>query len=257
MRILMMILAVAACGTAERAARTSDTADTGAAPSPAAQRPQEVYIDTVEPGNPLGVRGRARTFENTVQVRARDSAGAAITETFTTSVGEVGRHNPYEAQVWLVRNPGPEVTVEAFEYSADDGSVRSLTSRRMALALRSDTITVRFPAADCTTTLPFQRLVPWSADIARLHVEVLLAGPLEAERAGGATAPFPAGSAVKGLALRGGELTVDFNHRLQNVGGSCAALGIRSAVTETLVRLPGVQRVRITAEGSEELALQP
>ena len=59
------------------------------------------------------------------------------------------------------------------------------------------------------------------------------------------------------MILRDGTLTVDFNERLQNVGGSCRAQMIRAAVTETLSRLPSVKKVVITAGGSETLALQP
>lgn len=68
---------------------------------------------------------------------------------------------------------------------------------------------------------------------------------------------FPRGSALRGVNLRNGVLTVDFNERLQNVGGSCAAQAIRASVTETVRRVPGVQRVVITAGGSADLALQP
>src|SRR5918999_772770 len=99
---------------------------------PSAGRSPEIYIDSVSPTNPLRVSGRARTFENTVQVRVRDAGGDVIAEEFTTSVGEMGHHNPYFAQLWVVRDPGPRVTVEAFEYSAKDGSERSLTSREVA-----------------------------------------------------------------------------------------------------------------------------
>ena len=84
-----------------------------------------------------------------------------------------------------------------------------------------------------------------------------MAGPTGEERSAGATGPFPRGSRVESVILRQGELTVDFNERLQNVGGSCRALGIRESVTRTLSRLPAVRRVIITAGGSAELALQP
>ena len=72
------------------------------------------------------VYGRARTFENTVQVRVRDDAGRVLADTFTTSVGEMGNHNPYVATIRLSGFTGPRLRVEAFEFSANDGSVRSL-----------------------------------------------------------------------------------------------------------------------------------
>src|SRR5688500_13159636 len=55
---------------------------------------REIYIDSVTGTNPLVTFGRARTFENTVQVRVRDASGREIVEVFTTSTGEMGHHNP-------------------------------------------------------------------------------------------------------------------------------------------------------------------
>lgn len=234
----------------------TSSVDTGGRASQAAVG-QEIYIDSVTPGNPLVVTGRARTFENTVQVRARDARGDVITEVFETSVGDMGRHNPYVARVWLTRDPGPFVTVEAFEYSAKDGSVRSLTSRRVTAPVARMPLTLFFTTKECARTASFTREVPRGAAVARLHVEALVAGPGDAEKAAGASQPFPPGSRVNSVVLRDGRLTVDFNERLQNVGGSCAARAIRESVTQTLSRLPAVKRVVITAGGSVDLALQP
>jgi hypothetical protein len=119
-------------------------------------------------------------------------------------------------------------------------------------------VTLEFPVGnDCIETRPFTRVVPESPAVARVLVEALIAGPVPAERAAGAASPFPPGSGVNSVVLRGGVLTVDFNERLRNVGGSCAATAIRRSVTRTLERLPAVKRVVITAVGSEKLALQP
>ncbi len=225
---------------------------------PSAGRSREIYIDSVSPTNPVRVSGRARTFENTVQIRVRDARGAVIAEEFTTSRGEMGHHNPYSAQLWIVRDPGPRVTVEAFEYSAKDGSERSLTSKVVPYDVPRMQVTLMLPVGDaCTATRAFTRAVPRSVALARLLVEALVAGPASAEKATGAVSPFPRGSDVTSVVLRDGTLTVDFNERLRNVGGSCAATSIRQSVTRTLQRLPAVKQVVITAGGSERLALQP
>jgi hypothetical protein len=265
--LMLLVLIALSCNTArEQSSRDSmpSVSETAGAVSAIGSRdsslsaaPQEIYIDSVASGNPLIVYGRARTFENTVQVRVRDAGGGVISEVFETSVGEMGHHNPYVARVWLTRDPGPHVTVEAFEYSAKDGSVRSLTSTRATIPAGRTRLQLMFTTDDCTHAAMFTREVPTSVAIARVLVEALVAGPTPEERSAGATAPFPAGSRVNGVVLRGGELTVDFNERLQNVGGSCAAQAIRASVTQTLLRLPGVQRVVITAAGSRDLALQP
>ena len=239
---------------------TTGTASAGSgttSAAPAAATTRENYSDSVIVGNPLVVHGRARTFENTVQVRVRDTSGAAVMEIYETSVGEMGHHNPFSARVWLVRDPGSWATVESFEYSAKDGSERSLTSRRVELPMPRRTVTLVFPGPDCDATVPVERVVPRAEGVAQLLVHALIAGPTSAERTRGASNPFPPGSRVRGVSLRDGTITVDFDERLRNVGGSCAARAIRSAVTATLGRLPGVRRVTITAGGSESEALQP
>lgn len=225
---------------------------------PSAGRSPEIYIDSVSSTNPIRVSGRARTFENTVQIRVRDARGDVVTQEFTTSVGEMGHHNPYSAELWIVRDPGPRVSVEAFEYSARDGSERSLTRRPIPYAVERMQVTLMLPVGgDCTETRAFTRVVPKSAALARLLVEALVAGADSVERAAGAASPFPRGSSVNSVVLRDGTLTVDFNERLRNVGGSCAAMSIRHSVTRTLQRLPTVKQVVITAAGSAKLALQP
>src|SRR5687768_6984084 len=247
---VMMVLALGCSGPNDRPAADSPAAraETSATIAPRGTTSatsvttptQEIYIDSVSGSNPLTVKGRARTFENTVQVRARDAQGGVIAEVFETSVGEMGQHNPYVARVWLVRDPGPHVTVEAFEYSAKDGSVRSLTTKRVATPPGRTQLALMFATNECTRTSLFTRNVPRTVAVARLLVEALVAGPSETEKAAGASAPFPRGSRVNSVILRDGVVTVDFNERLQNVGGACAAQAIRESVTQTLMRLPAV-----------------
>lgn len=201
----------------------------------------------MEVANPVVVTGRARTFENQVVLRARDARGTLITETYTTGTGEIGTHGPYRGTIWLTRDPGASLHVDALEYSARDGSERSLVSVTRPFDVETVDVRLYLPNADCTGVVAHTRRVPKSIAMARLLVEMLMAEP----------APFPKGSGVESVNLRDGTLTVDFNERLQNVGGSCAAQMIRQSVTRTLQQLPSVQKVVITAGGSEALALQP
>jgi hypothetical protein len=221
------------------------------------QTERNIYIDKVEMANPLVVGGRARTFENNVVLRARDAAGGTIAETFTTATGEMGTHSPFRGTVWLTRHPGDLIVIEALEYSAKDGSEQSLVRVERPFSLEAIEATFYFADANCTRVAPYRRQLPKSISLARLLTEALIAGPTADERKKGAVGAFPQGSAVQSVNLRGGVLTVDFNERLQNVGGSCAAQMIRASVTETLRALPTVDRVVITAGGSEPLALQP
>lgn len=238
--------------------RNPDNTTTYPAPQPRPGTPAaNITIEEVVVGNPLTVSGRARTFENNVALLVRDAKGVLISESFTTATGEMGRHSPYRGTLWITRDPGARVTVEALEYSAKDGSEQSVVRMQKPFNVELVNVQLAFPDSTCERVKTFTRRVPRSVSAARLALEALLTGPTAAEKKGGAVAPFPQGSRVESVNLRNGQLTVDFNERLQNVGGACRASMIRAAVTETLRQLPGVQRVTITAGGSEQLALQP
>lgn len=260
MRVLFIVTFVfLACARSETPAPPTPTptetpaASTISAPAPEVER--NIYIDSIEIANPIIVTGRARTFENNVALRVRDARGALITETFTTSTGEMGHHNPYRGMIWVTRDPGERVTVEALEYSAKDGSEQSLVSTTRPYEVERIDAQLYFPNADCTAVKSYVRRIPKSVSRARLLMEVLIAGPLDSER--GAVAAFPEGSRVESVNLRDDVITVDFNERLRNVGGACRAQMIRESVMKTLQTLPIVRKGVITAGGSEELALQP
>jgi hypothetical protein len=228
-----------------------------APPMKTSTSPENITIEQVTIANPLVVTGRARTFENHVSLRARAADGTVIAEGFTVSTGEMGHHNPYSGSLWLTREPGAKLVVEALEYSARDGAETNLTRVDKPFDVQPIDAVLYFADANCTGVKPYTRRIPKSISLARLLVEALVQGPTAAERTRGANVSFPEGSAVQSLILRDGVVTVDFNERLQNVGGSCRAQMIRAAVTETLKRLPAVKQVVITAGGSEKLALQP
>ena len=240
------------CGKPAREAPT--TAAPARPPLPAAARPKskDVTIDLVVTANPLIVLGHARTFENAVTVRALAPDKSVIAEQHVISTGEMGQSNPFRAELWLTTMPPAEVTVEAVAFSPKDGSVQASASRSAKTAMPATTMSLVFPTKDCTEFGVFQREVPKPAAIARLMIESLIAGPTAGEKSRGATAPFPSGSAVRSVVLRDGVLTVDFNERLQNVGGSCAVTAIRESVTRTLRQLPTVKKVVFDAR-----ALQP
>lgn len=274
-RYVIAFLLLAACAPADRLPTSGGTVSDPASapqsgtivevpsddewPSAPAEPPtaRNIYIDQVEFGNPLVISGRARTFENNVAVRARDAAGNTIAEGFTTSQGEMGQHNPFRASLWLTRDPGDRIVIQALEYSAKDGSETNVATVERPFSIEPIDARLFFPDSTCTGVKPYVRRMPKTLSMARLLVEALMAGPTAAEKSGGAVAPFPSGSRVESVNLRDGVLTVDFNERLQNVGGSCRAEMIRAAVTKTLEALPSVKRVVITAGGSEKMALQP
>ena len=213
-------------------------------------------------GNPIAISGRARTFENHVGIHVEDTAGRLLRTSYATATGELGEFNPFSAEVFLTTDPGQSVRVVIFESSAKDGSIRSRDSA--IVRVRGDRTTVRlhFPNTakwpnDCSKVGEVVRNLPTSISPARLAIEALIEGPQQSEEIRGFSNPFPKGSQLQSIKLAGGTVTVDFNERLRNVGGSCRAQGIRAAVEQTMLGIDGIDRVVITAAGSESLALQP
>ncbi|MGH9457021.1 MAG: Gmad2 immunoglobulin-like domain-containing protein [Thermoanaerobaculia bacterium] len=212
--------------------------------------------------NPVTVAGRARTFENHVGIRLEDQRGHLMKEAYATATGEIGEFNPFSTEVFITSAPGETMRVTIFETSAKDGSIRSRDAAVVLVTAPRRTMRLYFPnqrtgGEDCTVVRPVVRTLPASLSAARLAMEALVDGPTSAERVAGFMNPFPAGSAVRSVNLANGVLTVDLNERLVNVGGSCRVQAIRAAIDSTLRELDGIDRVVITAMGSEGQALQP
>ncbi|HVT44891.1 MAG TPA: GerMN domain-containing protein [Thermoanaerobaculia bacterium] len=282
---LLLLLLTAACSSPPADRRGGEAADSSknSAPADPSSRPStpqgadsrsdreadqgNITIAEPEEGgsirtNPFVVRGTARTFENNVVLHLYDEGGALLAEEVTTAQGELGDFNPWEREIYLTRDPGRRVRVEGIEHSAKDGAVRSRAVVDASIEIPASQLRLFFPnpqrsPSDCSIVFSLSRRLPASRSIARLALEALIDGPTEMERRSGVSNPFPEGSAVRSVNLRDGVVTVDFNERLQNVGGSCRATGIRASVEKTLLAIEGIERVRILAGGSEELALQP
>src|SRR3989344_2556225 len=68
------------------------------------------------------LRGEARTFENNVRFRLKDSEGNILVDSFTTAAGEMGTFGSFEAEVSFGLLSGKEGMLEIFEESAEGGS---------------------------------------------------------------------------------------------------------------------------------------
>lgn len=212
--------------------------------------------------NPVEVAGTARTFENNVVLVVLDEDGDQILQTSTTARGDMGQFNPWNESLWLTRAPGKSMTIRALEHSAKDGSLRSFDSVTLKNGLEQREVTLFFPNTrrspnDCSIVYPITHVVPSSVGMARLLTEALIAGPTRFQQAQGFTSEFPPGARVDSVVIDGSTVTVDFSPEMQNVGGSCRVQAIRASLEKTLTQLPNIDKVRITAGGSEELALQP
>jgi hypothetical protein len=212
--------------------------------------------------NPIRVEGRARTFENNVELHVDNEHDETLATGFTTARGELGSFNPFSTEIFLTSDPGSEITIIALERSAGDGSVRTRHAVPVRVGARKAPLRLFFPNAnrsggDCTAVERVVREVPVSVSSARLALEALLRGPTQPEVIAGFRSTFPEGAAIRTVNLRRGTLTVDFNEAMQNVGGSCRVQSIRASIDRTMKEIPGIRRVVITAMGDGGTALQP
>lgn len=265
------VLLLSCAGEADRSATrerpSSPTAQGERLEPPRAKLERNIILTAPRDGamvkaNPILIEGRARTFENHVEIRVDDAGGQPIATRHGTARGDIGRFNPFSEEIFLTVDPGSKITITAIERSARDGSIR--TSHAITLGVDGRTMPIRlyFPNADrggvdCSVVDPVVRDVPTSISSARLALEALLRGPTQPEAVAGFRNPFPQGAAVRSVNLKGGTLTVDFNQAMQNVGGSCRVLSIRASIEATMKAIPGIERAVITAMGDEKTALQP
>jgi hypothetical protein len=74
--------------------------------------------------SPLTVSGRARAFENTVNIRIKDANGEILAETFATADGDLGRFGEFSTAINFDATTANKGTLEVFQISAEDGSER-------------------------------------------------------------------------------------------------------------------------------------
>ena len=254
---LAILLALLVSSCAVEPDRTGSAAPsataTGASTSPETPPPSDPSTVSPEPGspkvernveitrpregetittNPVTIEGRARTFENNVEIRLDDEHGQQIVATHTTARGEMGQFSPYSTEVLLTSDPGKTMTITAIERSAEDGSIRTSHAVTVRVAGRKAALRLYFPnsnrgGTDCTVVEAVVRDVPASLSAARMALEALLRGPSQPEAVAGFTNPFPRGAALRSVNLANGVLRADFNEAMENVGGSCRVQAIR------------------------------
>jgi hypothetical protein len=101
--------------------------------SPETEVPEEtvssenITVTSPAPGekvtSPMIVRGRARVFENLVNIRLRAADGEVITETFASAnAPDVGQFGDFEISVNFTQPTQDSGTLEVFSQSPKDGS---------------------------------------------------------------------------------------------------------------------------------------
>jgi germination protein M len=80
-----------------------------------------VWNDTVT--SPLRVYGTSNVFEATSQIQILDDAGRVLKESVVTATSGTGTRGTYDVTVTFDAEPGSDIVLRSFEYSAKDGKM--------------------------------------------------------------------------------------------------------------------------------------
>lgn len=217
---------------------------------------------------PFKVSGEARVFENTVLIKLKGKDGDVLYEAFTTAQSlDIGLFGPFEKEInFLTKKPKTkDVILEVYWASPKDGSPTDLTAIPLELNLGEISEIKLFynnnnldPEVSCNKVFPVERIVSKTQGPARKAVDLLLEGPIWAERDQGFITNINYEVKVNGLNIKDRTAKIDFSKNLEEgVGGSCKVSAIRAQITETLKQFENINNVIISVEGRTEDILQP
>lgn len=230
-----------------------------------------IKLDSPKAGDtvttPLEIKGTARVFEATFNVRVKEfSSGKVLLEkTVMTTGGDMGLFNPFSEKLGFPIPSEDKIYLELFDYSAKDGAMQDYT--RVALNFVPPTMSVNLyfnntakdpSLLDCAKVYPTARTIPYTQAVARAALEQLFLGANPKEKSVGFISNIPAGVKIQSLTIENGVAKVDLSKELETgVGGSCRTGAIRAQITETLKQFPTVKSVVISIDGRIEDILQP
>lgn len=220
-----------------------------------------------EVGLPLKVKGEARVFEDTVNIRLKEKTGEILVEDITmTQSQEIGQFGPFEKELSYPLPKTNEGVLEVFQISAKDGSeIDKVIIPIKFKEVEFLTIKVFFGNTKdylqffyCEKVSPIDRRIQKTQAVAKAALTELLKGPTITEEKQGFITNLNSGVKINSLTVENGVAKLDFNEQLEyQVGGSCRVVAIQAQITETLKQFPTVDNVIISINGRTEDILQP
>lgn len=215
----------------------------------------------------ITIKGVARVFENSFTVRIRTASSTIHEEPVMPYNGEMGKFGDFNYSFTLSKNvlPNENIYVDAFEYSAKDGSEINKATITLTIGHRQTTTVKAYfpndkmdPGITCTVVYPVERVIAYTQTVGQAAITELLKGPIDKEPSYGFRTSVPTSTKLKSLKIENGTAYADFDENLdKGVGGSCRVSTIRAQITETLKQFPTVQSVVISVNGNSAEALQP
>lgn len=225
--------------------------------------------ENAEIGLPVEITGVARVFENNLNVRVKDKEGNILGENNVTALSpDIGKFGEFKFSLNYYEPKTEEGYVEAFDYSAKDGTVENLDSVSIRFGKVEAQIIKTFYSNTqkdpggryCSRTYAVDRRIPKTDAPARAALEEMLLGPTNAEGVAGyfsSIALYPK-IEIQRLVIENSIANVDFNDALNmQGGGSCKVAAIRSQIESTLKQFTTIKKVVISVNGNIDEVLQP
>lgn len=223
-------------------------------------------VENQEIAFPVSVRGEARTFEGTVNIRILNSDKTILYESFTTAHSpNRGVFGPFQTMLSYPEPKSSTGFIEVFEYSAKDGSeqARLLIPIRFA-EVETTPVKIFFNNTshdpnliDCNVVYPVERRILNADTLEETTLQKLIQGPSILEKTAGFHAQISPLTTINSVEVDDGTASVDFSENLDPGGGSCAVTAIISQITQTLTQFSHIEAVEISIEGETESILQP
>lgn len=225
---------------------------------------KEIGIDVPQNSSQVSavfvVEGMGRAFENQMQVRVRTSQKTLIEKPVMLQGAQMGEFGKFSVTFDLSSfklASGTQLFIDAFEYSAKDGSQIHTDTRTVFFSGASTTMVVkvffsdeRRMNANCADVTASTRIIPRTEAVGAKALEELLKGPITQERGLGLATNIPAGTKLLKLRIESGTAYADFSEELdKNIGGSCRVSAIRAQITQTLKQFSNIRNVVISVQG--------
>jgi len=233
---------------------------------------KNIIIESPEAGQVIGknlvVKGRARVFENQFNwaVLNASTSTEILAGTAYANAQDMGLFGPFEINISLSSSTPEKIIVQAFDYSAKDGSKQDVAQIPLNFdGNLKDHYEVYFsnnkldPEASCLKVFPISKPVGNEERSLLKNLEIMLQGPSEQDKEAGYFTNIPGNVKVKSVEKKGISVKVDLSNDIEKgMGGSCRVAAVRAQIVKTVLAFDkSIRSVVISVEGETETALQP
>ena len=195
--------------------------------------------------SPFTIKGKARVFENVVNIILRgDNKSELYKDNVTAKSLDFSQYGDFEIKIPISPQAATskKLTLEVFDYSAKDASVRDLVSIPIVVATK-DTMDIKVYLINsklgtdnmCTKTFSTKRQILKTKEVAYMALYQLIQGPNIGELGEGYDTRISGQVKINSVVVQGDTAYADFSEGLAyGITESCKVDAIKAQITDTL-----------------------